>query len=255
MRGLGAFLHKELTEVLRTWRIWVLPGMMIFLGLTSPIFAKITPLILKSVGAGDTGVVVTFTKPMTYVDSYAQWIKNLAQVVLFAVIIAGAGMVSAEKRASTAILVLTKPVSRGAFVVAKILSNLLLLAAATLAGMMICWGGTLVLFGAAPFGPLVTGTILWFVYAALIVCVMGLLSALIDGQGGAAGAGIAFYALASTLGIIPWVAAFSPASLVGAGAAVMMGKGGVPPAPLVIGLLLCVGVAGAAVWAFEEREL
>lgn len=255
MKGLGAFMRKEAAEVFRTWRIWVLPGMLLFLGLTSPVFAKLTPLLLKSIGTGDTGVVVTFTKPMTYANSYAQWIENLAQVVLFAVVIASSGMLSAEKRAGTAILVLTKPVSRGAFVVAKLLSNLLLLGGAVTAGAVVCWLGTWALFGEAPVGPLAAGTALWFVFAALVVCVMALFSALIDGQGGAAGAGIAFYAVTSAMGVVPWVAAFNPASLVGAAAAVMAGHPVVPIAPLVVGLLLCVGVAGGAVWAFEEREL
>lgn len=255
MRGFGAFLRKEALEVVRTWRVWVLPIMLVFFGVTSPLFAKLTPLILKSVAAGDGGVIVQLTKPVTYADSYAQWAKNLAQVVLFTVIIASSGMVSAEKRTGTAVLVLTKPVSRAAFVSAKIASNLVLLAAAVALGGAVCWAGTLALFGAAPVGPLAYGTLLWFVYAALVVAAMALFSALLDGQAGAAGAGIAFYALTSTLGVWPAASALNPAALVGAAASAMAGNPSVPIGPLLVAVLLIAGFGGAAAWAFEEREL
>ncbi|HEY3318779.1 MAG TPA: ABC transporter permease [Coriobacteriia bacterium] len=255
MKGFGAFLRKEALETARTWRIWVLPIMLVFFGVTSPLFAKLTPLLLKSIGTGDSDIVVQLTKPVTYADSYAQWIKNLAQVVLFTVIIASSGMISAEKRAGTAILVLTKPVSRAGFVVAKIVSNLALLAVAVTLGAVVCWAGTLALFGDAPAAPLAYGTLLWFVYAALVVSVMALFSALLDGQAGAAGAGIGFYALTSTLSAWPTATAFNPAVLVGAAAAAMAGHAVVPVGPLLIGSLLVVGCASGAVWAFEEREL
>jgi hypothetical protein len=39
MTGFGAFLRKELIEIRRTWRLWVIPGMLVFLGVTSPIIA------------------------------------------------------------------------------------------------------------------------------------------------------------------------------------------------------------------------
>ena len=45
MSGFGAFLAKELTEIRRTWRIWVVPGIVIFMGLTSPVLAKLTPAL------------------------------------------------------------------------------------------------------------------------------------------------------------------------------------------------------------------
>ena len=39
MTGFGAFMQKELTEIRRTWRLWVIPGILVFFGVTSPIIA------------------------------------------------------------------------------------------------------------------------------------------------------------------------------------------------------------------------
>ena len=139
---------------------------------------------------------------------------NLTQIVLFAVVIASSGIVSAERKSGTAVLVLTKPVSRTAFVLAKALSSVALLAAAVVGGGVLCWGGTLLLFGSAPAGPLVAGTLVYLAYASMLVTVMVLLSALIDGQAGAAGAGVGFFALTSILGLWPSAVYFSPAGLI-----------------------------------------
>ena len=56
MIGLGAFLGKELTEIRRTWRLWVIPGMLLFFGVTSPIIAALTPALVQSMAASQPGV-------------------------------------------------------------------------------------------------------------------------------------------------------------------------------------------------------
>jgi ABC-2 type transport system permease protein len=63
MTGLGAFMQKELTEIRRTWRIWVIPGMLVFLGLTSPIIAAVTPALVQSMAASQPGVVIRIPSP------------------------------------------------------------------------------------------------------------------------------------------------------------------------------------------------
>ena len=113
MTGLGAFLHKELTEIRRTWRLWVIPGMLVFFGVTSPIIAALTPALVRSMTASQPGVAIRLPPPRT-LDAYAQFMKNLDQFVLIAVVIAGAGVVSGERASGTAILALTKPLSRRA---------------------------------------------------------------------------------------------------------------------------------------------
>jgi ABC-2 type transport system permease protein len=112
MTGLGAFVRKELTEIVRTWRIWVIPGMLVFFGITSPIIAALTPALVQSMTASQPGVVIRVPPP-TALDAYAQFLKNLDQFVLIAIVISGAGAVSGERSSGTAILALTKPI-RGA---------------------------------------------------------------------------------------------------------------------------------------------
>src|SRR6266513_2134122 len=96
MTGLVAFLRKELTEIRRTWRLWVIPGILVFLGVTSPIIAALTPALVQSVSASKPGVVIHLPPPGV-LDASAQFLKNLDQFVLIAVVIAGAGVISGER--------------------------------------------------------------------------------------------------------------------------------------------------------------
>lgn len=192
MSGFRCFLRKEARETLRTWRIWVLPGMILFFAITSPIIALLTPALVASLVVSQPGVVIKLPDPVAR-DAYMQFIKNLDQLVMLAIIIAGAGTVSGEIRAGTATMVLTKPLSRGGFVAAKVVAQGILLVLATALGAAVCLGTTRLLFGVSPVHGLLVAVSLWLVFALFMVAVMTLLSVVLDSQGGAAGVGLVVY--------------------------------------------------------------
>ena len=195
MTGFLPFLRKELLEIRRTWRLWVIPGMLVFLGITSPIVAALTPALLRSMATKQPGVVIQLPSP-TAIDAFAQFLTNLDQFVLLAVLIGGAGAVSGERASGTAILMLTKPLSRSAFVVAKIVSQVILLVLSTAVGMIACLTITAVVFDSVNGAHLVTAVALWLLYASLIIVVVTLFSSGFRSRGAAAGASLGFYFLA-----------------------------------------------------------
>ena len=193
MTGFTVFARKESQEILRTWRLWVLPGILVFFALTGPPLARYTPEIIKAF-AGDQLGGLTLPPP-TYLDAYGQWIKNLTQIALFALIIICGGIVSAESRSGTAVLVLTKPVSRTAFVVVKAVVNSAFVAVLLVVGTLITWGLTAAMFGSAPGSALWSSALVWLVLAVQFIAVMTLLSVLIGSAAGAAGAGLGVFVL------------------------------------------------------------
>jgi ABC-2 type transport system permease protein len=253
MTGLLAFLRKELTEIHRTWRLWVIPGMLVFFGVTSPIIAALTPALVQSIATSQPGVVIQLPPP-TALDASGQFLKNL-DLVLIGLVIAGAGVVSGERASGTAILALTKPLSRGAFVVAKILSQVTLLVAATALGTAACLGMTAVVFDGSHAARLVTAVALWLLYASLLVVVMTLFSAAFRSRGAAAGAGLGFYFLTllfsnwgpaarnSFLGLLPAMRDALTGEAVSSGWPVTTAVGAI-----VVGAVAAVGI-------FEQQEL
>ncbi len=255
MRGFAAFVRKEAVEIVRTWRIWVLPGLLLVFALTGPVMAKYTREIVGAAGGSQMAAVIAGIPIPTYLDAYAQWIKNLSQIALFAIIIIYGGIVSSENKSGTAILVLTKPVSRSAFVVAKALVHSAFLALTVLLGTLLTWGGTSVMFGAAPAGPLFAAAGAWLVFGVLFVSVMTLLSVLVDSQAGAAGIGLGVYALVSISAIWEPVGTYSPAALAGRPMAIAAGQSADVTWPIASALMLSVALVAMAAWAFRRKEL
>jgi len=97
MKGFAVFARKEALEIVRTWRIWVLPCMALFFALSGPLMAKWTPQIVSAVGGPAVSKIFQLIPTPTYLDAYGQWTKNLTQIVLIAIIIIYGSLVSGEK--------------------------------------------------------------------------------------------------------------------------------------------------------------
>ncbi|HEX4933441.1 MAG TPA: ABC transporter permease [Gemmatimonadaceae bacterium] len=254
MRGFVPMVGKELREIRRTWRLWVVPGMILFFAVTGPIMALLTPKLLASVASQQPGVVVRVPDP-TALDAYAQFVKGLSQLVIIALIIGGAGSVSGERASGTAMLVLTKPVSRKAFVLAKLAADLALVLVATLVATAITLLVTRAVFPPLPARPLVTAVAIWLVHGALTTSAVTCFSAALRTRGAAAGAGLAFLMAQAIAGIWPAAERFTFVGLTG----VMGGalRGAMPDAawPVATGLAATLLFAVAAVTVFERQEI
>lgn len=251
---LATFADKERRETLMTWRLWIVPGILLFVGLTSPVLTKLTPEIIRATTGSQHGIVI-HVPPPTARDAYEQFMGNLAQLVTLAVIIAGAATISAERRAGTAVLVLTKPISRAGFVLIKAAAQLVLLGCATVLAAAVCVVATVALFGTAGIGAFVETTALWLVFAAMILMLMVLLSAALRGQAQAIGAGIALWVGLLFFTGIPLLRDHSPAGLIAANDAALRGRPAALLWPVVTTALAGVALLAAAVSAFARREL
>jgi ABC-2 type transport system permease protein len=205
--------------------------------------------------AGDTpGLVLEIPDPTT-IDAYLQWTKNLTQIVLVALVISTAGTIASERRAGTAILVLTKPLSRQAMLIAKVLANTVLIAGGTIVGMLACLAGTAALFEVASVSEFIGATALWFLLALMFLCAMTLVSVLVDSQAGAAGIGLVAYLVLAILNAWGPAKEYSPAGLLGAGDAMLTGQEVAVLWPVLTAVMASGLLVAVAAWAFRRVEL
>lgn len=179
-----------------------------------------------------------------------QWLKNLSQIVVLALIIVYCGVVSGELKSGTAVLMLTKPLSRRGFVVAKAVVHSVFLALLVVAGTLITWGLTAIIFGSAPGSALWSATMAWLALGILFVGLMTLLSTLIGSAAGAAGAGLGAYALLLIAAIWKPLGTYSPAALTAEVSSLASGKSVDVSWPVVTSLLVaaaCVAIASQVI--------
>jgi ABC-2 type transport system permease protein len=254
VNGYLVFARKEALEIVRTWRIWVLPSIVLFFALTGPPLARVTPELINALAGDQLGQLKI--PPPSYLDAYGQWIKNLSQIVLFALIIIYGGLISSEIRSGTAVFVLTKPVSRAAFVIIKAIVYTAFLAVTLTAGTLITWGMTLAIFRDAPASMLWKSALLWLVIGVFFIALMTALSVVIPAPAGAAGAGLGAYALLSVGAIWKPLSLYSPAGITGQATSVAAGTE--IPSPLwsvTTSVLLSVVLIWAAAALFRRKEL
>ena len=109
MRVFLVLMKKEILELIRTYRIMVTFLVCLALGFSCPIFAKLTPDLLKHYSG--MSIQITITEP-TAIDAWNQYFKDCPLMCLFAVILCVADSVPKEIRSGSIINILTKGVSR-----------------------------------------------------------------------------------------------------------------------------------------------
>ncbi len=177
--NLSVLLGKELREQWRTYRLLAMALVFVaFAGLLSPIVAKVTPELLKNLPTG-TGQTITIELPEpTAVDAIAQYLKNLTQTGIIVLILVAMGTVAQERERGTVVTVLSKPVSRLSFLMAKFIALTLTLAASLVLATLACWTYTVVLFGPFDAGVFVRASLLSALYLWVFLAVTFLCSTL-----------------------------------------------------------------------------
>jgi ABC-2 type transport system permease protein len=257
MTGFWILLRKELVEAWQTRRLPVVAGLFIVVGMISPLTARYLPEIMKA-ALGDQ-LPITLPTPAA-VDAVEQLQKNLAQLGALAAIALAMGSVSGELDRGTAALVLAQPVTRPAFLAAKLSAIGLVLAIATLLATVTAWVYTTVLFEAQPIGGWLAMAVLSWLALTAWAALTFLASTATGSTMAAAGLGFVGLIGLSLLAIVPAIDRLLPTGLTVP--AILLASGsaasveGARLATAIVGTLVLIGAClGAAIVSFRRREL
>jgi len=253
MTGFATLLRKELLEQWRTTRLPVVATVFLLVGLSSPLLARFTPEILKAVGGEQFQIILP--EP-TAVDAYDQLAKNVGQFGAFIAVLLAMGSVATEMERGTAALILSKPVSRGAFLLSKLIAISTTLAISTAIAAAGAWFYTLVLFEPLPVVGFAAATVLQWLALVAYAAITFLGSTLTRSAVAAAGLGVAAFIVLGILGIIPAIGRYLPTGLGGAARALVLGQSGVDViGPTLASVVLIAGLVSIAWLAFRRQEL
>lgn len=178
MRVFGVQLRKELREQWRTRKLLIVVAVLLIFGLMSPVFAKITPDLLKSLGESQaSGVQIILPEPSAR-DATDQFVKNTTQFGLLLAVLVGFGAIVGERERGQLALIFPHPLPRRTFVLAKFAALAILFGLALLLGAIADYIYTVILFDAPDLGDFVAMVTLLYVWLLCLVALTLLASAL-----------------------------------------------------------------------------
>ena len=205
------FLKKEIMETLRTTKIIILPALFLFFAILSPLSAKYMNSILAMVGE-QQGMIIQLPDP-TFIQSYEQFFKNLYFMMIVVTILVFAGIITEEKSKGTAILVLTKCLSRTGFITGKLIAAVSLFTLFYAAATAICVYYTALLFPEFINTGVITALLLYWVFGILMITLTLFSSVLCKSLTTAAVGGFLSYAVISAAAALPKIGKYTPGAL------------------------------------------
>ena len=245
-------LKKELREQRRTHRLLIFMAGFALIGLLSPIIARYTPMLLRSIPDVPAELVAIIPDP-TLKDAVDQYAKNFSQLGLLLVVVLTMGTIAQEKERGTAGMLFTKPVRRSAFVLGKWLASMGSLLAGLLLAAVGCLVYTWILFEPLPVGEFLALNAMLAVFLGFFLTLALTGSALARSQPMAAGFAFALVVAALALSAIPRVGDYMPNKLIGWGWSLVMG-GEASAWPALFVSLGLMGLSLLVACLYIERE-
>jgi len=246
-------LRKEILEQWRSYRLLIVVAVFVAFGLMSPLIAKFTPELLKLIPEGEQ--LADLIPPPTAADAVAQYIKNISQFGVILALLMAMGAVAQEKDKGTAALVLVKPMSRSAFLVAKFVALALTFAAGVAIAAAAAYYYTLLLFEPldVPGWLALNGLMLLFVLVYVALTLFA--STMSKSQAVASGLAFAMLIVFASIGALPGVGEYLPAQLLAWGARLLAGSDTAswPALWLSVGII-AAALVGAGV-IFKRQEI
>ena len=245
--------QKEFLEQRRTKRLMIAVVILVVFGITSPLMAKLMPALFAMI-PGTEGFTVTMPTP-TLTDAVTQYLKNITQFGVILALLYGMGSVALEKDKGTAIMILSKPMPRGSFLMAKFAAiAVTFVIALVLAGGLGCFY-TVYLFGAVNITSWVVLNGLVLLYLLLYTALTLFFSTLTKAQYIAIGLAFGTLIVLGILGSIPGIGKFMPDTLIANAGQIALGGAAESWVGLWVTLgLMLVALLGAWV-VFRRQEI
>jgi ABC-2 type transport system permease protein len=247
-------LSKEILESIRTWRMIILIAVLMLSGLVSPVLAKYLPQLLSSIPDIPPGLTDLIPEPRLR-DAIMQYVENIAQFGALLVILLNMGAVAGEKERGTAAMLISKPVHRSTFLLAKWVAGLV----AILVGLILAgvggWAYTTVLFEAPSVSDFLILNLLIAVFFAIYLSTTLLASTLAHTQSAAALGAFASLVFLLIWGAIPRLNDYAPGKLLDWGQSYFLGGEASAWGALGVAAVLIIVAFTAAAFFFNREEI
>ncbi|NLX64248.1 MAG: ABC transporter permease [Clostridiaceae bacterium] len=210
MRGYLVFLKKELFEYTKTYKLLIMVLVFVIFGITNPLVAKLTPVILKSFMTD--GIIITLPEPTAY-DAWMQFFKNATQMGIIVMVILFSGVLSSELSKGTLINLLTKGLSRKSVILSKYTCMVLVWTVSIALCFGLTYGYTVYLFPKEDTPNLLFSVSCLWLFGLFLLAVLLFSAALVKSSYGCLFITVIVMAACIIMNIIPSIHRYNPISL------------------------------------------
>ncbi|HBZ82362.1 MULTISPECIES: ABC transporter permease [Brevibacillus] len=184
-------IRKEFHELMKTYKILIVPIVFIALMITQPITMKMLPEILANSTGLPKGTVINIPTPSAP-EVLSTAISKFSSLGTFVLILVAMGTIAGEKASGVASMVFVKPVSRAKYYLAKAVTYYALTVGSMLIGIGITAYYTQLLFGQLDWAHVWLGTLIYIPNLLLVVTTTICASSFFNNAVGAGGASLLF---------------------------------------------------------------
>ena len=210
MNGFGVLLRKELREQLRTYKLLIATAVFLVFGLGTPLLIKYTPQLIEMAGED----LVIQMPPPSAAMAIAEYASTIGQVGVLVAVLVAMGAVARERSRGTAAMVLSKPVSMGAFVTAKLTAMSATFLVALILGSVACFTYTVLLIEPADISTFLAVNLLVALFLIACLAITLFFSSIFKNQLAAGGIALAIIITQALLTQIPGFGDYLPARLI-----------------------------------------
>jgi ABC-2 type transport system permease protein len=219
MRGFKALLKKELLEQLKTYKLYIIGSIFLFFGFSTPLMLKYLPEILELAGED----IIIDIPPPTAVQALGEYSSTIIQVGILIAVLMAMGAIAQERSKGTAMITLSKPVSRLSFVTAKLTALSTSFIIALIVGSTACYLYTIMLIEDINVSGFLGQNLLMILFFIFCISATLFFSSLFRNQLAAGGIALAVLIGQAVATQLPWVGDFIPGQLTSWGSHLVSG--------------------------------
>lgn len=252
---MSAQLTKEFREIIRTWKILIVPIVFILLAVGQPVTSKLLPVILKNAGNVPPGAVIDIPVP-SGAEVMASILRQLDLLGLLTIVMVAMGSVAGERVSGVAATILSKPVKWGSYVAAKAITYGSLATISLFAALALSGYYTELLIGPIDWPAVLTGGMVYTLYLLFVVSVTIMFSTFMKSPLAAGGASLGIIFLMSIIAPLLPFKGWLPTAISGYAAQFMLGSLKVDFQGAAMVTLACtLGAMTLALEIFRRQEI
>ena len=220
MKGFAPLFKKEIREQLKLYRLVIVLGVFLLFGLSSPLTLKYLPDLLKM--AGDQGMIIQLPTP-TAAQSLASYAGDIGQIGALVAVLVAMGCIANELKSGTAFITLSKPITRSAFVSAKLLAVSLTFLVSMIVASLVCFAYTVWLIQGAAVLPFVGLNLMLGLFLVFCLAVTMLFSSFYKSSLAAGGIALGVIIVQGIISALPVIGKYMPGKLLDWGTNLLTG--------------------------------